>query len=368
MSRLPVPGSDDGTWGSVLNDFLLQSHNADGSLNPTAVSAAGAYFKPGSGIPLTDLTSGVQTSLSSANSAVQTVNSIAGDTSGNVSLSATDVGALTQTVADGRYIQSGTSPVPTVYIQPSQPTGTNTGDLWVPTAPIVPSDIGAEATANKDQPSGYMGLDSSGNGSAPPQLHGLTHIAGGTDDLLLFGGNASETAVENVPYFIVATSITPVSGNVYFSAFTAWKTVTISNLSVCVALVPGTPGQTLTRVMLVTVNSDGSVTGVAETAADTTIATAGSYRLATRSLDTTRGLPSSYQITRGQRYAFAMLQVATSPTPMYGLSGNPMSGAAIIAGSNKMAMQVTTQPDIALSYTSTQITDALGSYFWGAAT
>ncbi len=31
MSRLPVPGSDANTWGDVLNDFLAQEHNADGS-------------------------------------------------------------------------------------------------------------------------------------------------------------------------------------------------------------------------------------------------------------------------------------------------------------------------------------------------
>lgn len=31
MPRLPTPGSDDGTWGDVLNDFLSQEHNPDGS-------------------------------------------------------------------------------------------------------------------------------------------------------------------------------------------------------------------------------------------------------------------------------------------------------------------------------------------------
>jgi hypothetical protein len=31
MSRLPIPGQDDGTWGGILNDFLTQEHNADGS-------------------------------------------------------------------------------------------------------------------------------------------------------------------------------------------------------------------------------------------------------------------------------------------------------------------------------------------------
>lgn len=32
MARLPVPGSDDGIWGDVLNEFLLVENNDDGSL------------------------------------------------------------------------------------------------------------------------------------------------------------------------------------------------------------------------------------------------------------------------------------------------------------------------------------------------
>ncbi len=35
MTRLPTPGSDDGTWGSILNDFLAVEHNSDGSLKTT---------------------------------------------------------------------------------------------------------------------------------------------------------------------------------------------------------------------------------------------------------------------------------------------------------------------------------------------
>ena len=31
MARLPVPGSDEGVWGDVLNDFLSQEHNSDGT-------------------------------------------------------------------------------------------------------------------------------------------------------------------------------------------------------------------------------------------------------------------------------------------------------------------------------------------------
>jgi|GEM_PF-6047611 len=32
MSRLPNPGADQGVWGDILNDFLLEEHQLDGSL------------------------------------------------------------------------------------------------------------------------------------------------------------------------------------------------------------------------------------------------------------------------------------------------------------------------------------------------
>jgi hypothetical protein len=38
MSRLPVPGSDDNTWGEVLNDFLSVSLNGDGTIKNGAVA------------------------------------------------------------------------------------------------------------------------------------------------------------------------------------------------------------------------------------------------------------------------------------------------------------------------------------------
>lgn len=73
MSRLPTPGSDDGTWGDILNDFLSQEHNTDGTLKNVArpTDVAAKYTKPASGIPSTDLASAVQTSLSKADSAIQ---------------------------------------------------------------------------------------------------------------------------------------------------------------------------------------------------------------------------------------------------------------------------------------------------------
>jgi len=95
MTRLPTPGSDDGTWGDVLNAYLEVSLNGDGTLKSnivgttqlqnnavtnaqldsptqaTVASVAGKYTKPGSGIPKSDLASSVQTSLTSADSSLQ---------------------------------------------------------------------------------------------------------------------------------------------------------------------------------------------------------------------------------------------------------------------------------------------------------
>ncbi|GEM_PF-4510552 len=42
MSRLPIPGGDDEAWGTILNDFLSQSHNGDGTLKPITYSGSGA--------------------------------------------------------------------------------------------------------------------------------------------------------------------------------------------------------------------------------------------------------------------------------------------------------------------------------------
>lgn len=62
MARLPTPGSDSGTWGDVLNDFLSQSHNTDGTLKDTGVVAT-KYTLPNDGIPESDLDPAVQSKL-----------------------------------------------------------------------------------------------------------------------------------------------------------------------------------------------------------------------------------------------------------------------------------------------------------------
>jgi hypothetical protein len=39
MARLPQPGGDDGTWGAILNDFLVVSHDTNGTIKNDAVPA-----------------------------------------------------------------------------------------------------------------------------------------------------------------------------------------------------------------------------------------------------------------------------------------------------------------------------------------
>ena len=83
-ARLPVVGSDDGDWGVILNSFLEISHNNDGTLQTNAITDAGGYIKPSTGIPSSDLSSSVQSSLTAANSAVQIGGDIGGSTNAPV--------------------------------------------------------------------------------------------------------------------------------------------------------------------------------------------------------------------------------------------------------------------------------------------
>ncbi|HET6747595.1 MAG TPA: glycoside hydrolase family 55 protein [Candidatus Saccharimonadales bacterium] len=71
MARLPTPGQDNGAWGELLNNYLLQEHTADGTLKIRDDGTLAAYYqKPANGIPVSDLSTGVQTSLNKASFAL----------------------------------------------------------------------------------------------------------------------------------------------------------------------------------------------------------------------------------------------------------------------------------------------------------
>jgi hypothetical protein len=197
VSRLPVPGGDDGTWGDVLNDYLKQSHNGDGSLKPPAVKAAGAYAKPGTGIPATDLDGPTQTKLAAATTAEQT--GAKGQPSGYAPLDTSgkvppaNLPTLKTTVPDATTTSKG-------VVQLS-------GDLaGTATAPTVPGLATTEKTANKGQPNGYAPLDGTGKvptanlpasgGSGSPEWT-VVQITG--DHTAADG----EFVISNVPGFVI---------------------------------------------------------------------------------------------------------------------------------------------------------------------
>ncbi|HEY5695770.1 MAG TPA: hypothetical protein VIQ80_02965, partial [Candidatus Saccharimonadales bacterium] len=68
MSRLPTPGSDSNTWGSILNDYLSQSHNTDGTLKNSSVSAAQIQD---ASIPASKMDTTAQANLTKASTSAQ---------------------------------------------------------------------------------------------------------------------------------------------------------------------------------------------------------------------------------------------------------------------------------------------------------
>jgi hypothetical protein len=126
--RLPIPGQDSGDWGDILNSFLEVSLASDGTINSgvvgssqlstssvtssaiasnavgtnqlannsvtnaqldvptqtTLATVASKYTKPSSGIPASDLTTAVQTNLTSASTSVQPSTTLTGDLSGTI--------------------------------------------------------------------------------------------------------------------------------------------------------------------------------------------------------------------------------------------------------------------------------------------
>ena len=110
MPRQPVPGSDDGTWGDILNDYLSQSINTDGTLKSAAVGSAGAALKSNN---LTDLANvaTARTNLGLGGSAVLNVGTAASTVAAGNDSRMTNARTPTGTAAGDL---AGTYPNPTL--------------------------------------------------------------------------------------------------------------------------------------------------------------------------------------------------------------------------------------------------------------
>jgi hypothetical protein len=187
VSRLPTPGGDDGTWGNILNDYLSQSLNPDGTLRPSAVSASGAEQATNKGA------AGGYASLDGSSRiplALLPATSLSSDSDVNIA-SPTNNQALVYNSGTGKW---------TNQVLPSAPVSSvagKTGAVTLVEGDItsLTADLGAtEKTANRGAASGYAPLDS---GSKVPIANlptgsASTAVAIGND--ARFAGSAAGTA------------------------------------------------------------------------------------------------------------------------------------------------------------------------------
>ncbi len=155
MARLPQPGSDAGEWGTILNDFLTQAHNTNGTLKDNSVSAA--QLAPNSvqtssiaddAITNAKLDTATKTSISKADTAVQPSSLATVATSGVYndltskptlgSAASLNIGTTAGTVAAGDDSRI-TSAVPATRTVAGHPLSSD--------VTITPGDIGAATAA-----------------------------------------------------------------------------------------------------------------------------------------------------------------------------------------------------------------------------
>lgn len=130
MTRLPIPGGDNGNWGKILNDYLSVEHNPDGSLKVRSEGLP-ATIADGS-ITASKLSPTVNNYLASAQTAVQTVNGKSGQA---VTLNASDVSAVATSAvgaAGGIATLDGLSKLTAAQLPSSVVTTTEAGPRQTP--------------------------------------------------------------------------------------------------------------------------------------------------------------------------------------------------------------------------------------------
>lgn len=110
MARLPQPGGDSGSWGEILNDFLSQVHNSDGTIRSGVVSES-------------NLSSAVVTKINNVSGATGPTGAT-GPQGATGAVGATGSGTVGQTGATGATGVAGPQGA-TGPVGPSGPAGTS---------------------------------------------------------------------------------------------------------------------------------------------------------------------------------------------------------------------------------------------------
>ena len=229
------------------------------------------------------------------------------------------------------------------------------------TVTISSSDVSGLPTAGTGSTNYCAGNDSRLSDSRTALAHASSHATGGSDEItpanigaavqadLLNLLTLQTTTIDVLPRLWATGSPTLTSGSLILCFFTPLVTRTISQITMYTGGTTAASGLTLARMALYIYN-DTTATGtlVAATANDTTlfIATNTGY---TRSLSTGGGLPSTYTLTAGVRYAFGLLCVGTTMPQIISQASN---GGFIYALVPRLSGQRTSQTDLPTSLTS----------------
>ncbi len=184
MTRLPTPGSDNGTWGDILNDFLRVEHSADGSLKPIPQSKITNLTGD-----LADLTSALDDRVTEAQAAAAYQPLAARLTTLTGRTDTTEAAALRTAALDGVYSPLGGSRV--AVIGDSIPSGGS--------AAIGVNGSVIEATADKDwmawtcaaMGGGFHYIKNAGIGSNSPASQAArfaTDVIAYHPDVVVLGG------------------------------------------------------------------------------------------------------------------------------------------------------------------------------------
>lgn len=201
MARLPQPGADDGEWGDILNEYLSQSHDLDGTLKENSVgpaqlqdAAVAAAQLADSSVPSSKLDDATQVSLQKADAALQPSDAATIPTADTVARRTTS-GAIkiADAVADDEAVSLGQMKALSLTIGTvsTGPTGSaeitgSAEDGWVlnlvfPSSDVAPSVTTQPSSTPQSVEGGtYVSFTSGASGDPAPTVQWQLSVNGGT--------------------------------------------------------------------------------------------------------------------------------------------------------------------------------------------
>jgi hypothetical protein len=216
------------------------------------------------------------------------------------------------------------------------------------TSPITNSGTSSSAT---------IGIDQTGLTVAQSQVTNLvTDLDAKAANTTLIGNSHNlSNAVFTMDRSGTLASFSNTSGVLWLTAFTAVSSFSATQITLGTGA--ASSGLTTARMGLYSVNASNVATLVAETANDTTLFTSAGA-IYTRSFSTARGLPASYSIVAGQRYAFGLIIIGTTMGSFWGGFSNSTAVTTFRGMSPAVSHGVSGQTDLTtpITITGTSVT------------